>query len=444
MSKYAIEDTTLTAIGDALRGKLGETRKGMITEIVHHPEESQDMIKVAKTSNATGFTTYSGDYENNLNDYQVITIPGAVRVSVAFSYQTENMNYDYLYIVNGDYSGQKMPSTAEKFGGNVSLLTYNRYFTDDTVTFYFVSDISRGGYLGYYAEVTGYDADGNVIQEVTPAWDEEVEVEGDVPNTYKPGDMAAAIESIEVGGGSATANTAIVDSPVLTVKSTNYRATSYLTPVPYSEKNSMIIVVEMRNLGSFSGRTCTGISSNADYVKAFSSTGGYSNMVLISYNGITGTTPSITTTSNATSYQYSTHAIINVRNIDVSSPIVETFSSAISSSTTGKKATVTFNSAYNDYKKIVIFTEGCFAYDNKSFVNSDYLYPIEENSGFERLPGTVTANAYSSSYTQYVGTVVWTQTAETTLDSVSIDIQGGSVGTTLRGFVIYYKTPEEA
>ena len=66
MSKYAIEDTTLTAIGDALREKLGATHtEKVFVETIHHPEITKQMKpRIAKTPNAIDFTTRNGGYGN--------------------------------------------------------------------------------------------------------------------------------------------------------------------------------------------------------------------------------------------------------------------------------------------------------------------------------------------------------------------------------------------
>ena len=157
-----------------------------VVEIIHHPETIQDMApKIAKTSNATGFSTYSGNYGNNLNETQTIKIDGATSLLVDFAYQTEGTSYDYLLIID----------SSVKYGGT-TLKRKSLTITGDTVTFTFKSDSSNGSYLGYYAEVVGLDADGNVLQETVPAWDEEVYGDVEVPHVYKPRDMASAITSI--------------------------------------------------------------------------------------------------------------------------------------------------------------------------------------------------------------------------------------------------------
>jgi hypothetical protein len=87
--QYAIEDTTMTALADGIRGIVGETRleEAMI---------EQETVIISKTSNATGFDTYSGEYGNNKTVYDVITIPGASKIVVDMAYQSESTSYDYV------------------------------------------------------------------------------------------------------------------------------------------------------------------------------------------------------------------------------------------------------------------------------------------------------------------------------------------------------------
>lgn len=196
MANVVIDDSSLHAIGDALRGKLGESHtERRVVDVIHHPEITQDIVKIAKTSNATGFNTFSGNYGNNLNDYQVVTIPGAAKLRVTLAYQTESTNYDYLMVDSGDKTGQTITDRS-KYGGT-TLTQRTDTWVVDTLTFYFHSDSSNGNYLGYYAEVIGLDADGNILQETVPAWDEKIYEDVEVPNVYKPRDMADAIKSIK-------------------------------------------------------------------------------------------------------------------------------------------------------------------------------------------------------------------------------------------------------
>lgn len=188
MANVVIDDSSLYAIGDALRGKLGETRiEKVYVETIHHPETLKQMEpRIAKTSNALGFDSKNGGYPNNMSDTQTIIIEDAVNLIVDFACQTEGTNYDYLLINGG----------AVKYGGT-TLKRQSVAIEGNRVDFTFRSDGSGNSYLGYYAEVFGVDANGNVLQEVIPAWDEDIYEEVEKENIYKPRDMADAINSIK-------------------------------------------------------------------------------------------------------------------------------------------------------------------------------------------------------------------------------------------------------
>ena len=438
MANVVIDDSSLHAIGDALRGKLGETHKGMVTEIIHHPEVSHDMVKIAKTSNATGFDTFSGAYASNLQDYQVITIPGATRIEVTFSYCTENINFDYLLMAQGDCSGG-MPSDAEKFGGNVYLTTYTRSFSNDTVTFYFQSDNSRGDYLGYYAQVIGKDADGNIIQEVIPAWDEEVEVEADIPNTYKPRDMADAIASIKAGGGGG-GNFANIGGLLTTTWEDSYYGYTYL-PTDI-ESNKLYLHVTMHPVASsLSTRSYSGIDSSLVKSRKYPS---YATITLVPTTAITGVTPSIYSSagSSNTSHKCIHDVVAPVSNIDVNSIVME--DAVFMRNSTAGKATIELNPDYADYKKIIVIVKGAHEYTNPSNINDTKFYPIEEDCGFKRLSPTITCKSRHASYHYYLGVAILYQDAETHANTFTITVpQLNNNASSLYGQIIYYKTPEE-
>lgn len=184
MAIVTINDSILTDIGDALRVHHGETR----IETQRIPDMTP-IVKVSKTTNALSFTERNGDYNTGLAEYDTVTIPGAASLQVTMAYQTEGTTYDWVQVMQG--AGASASGT--KYGGK-TLTQTTLTFAGDSVTFFFKSDGSGGSYLGYYAEVTGYDADGNVL---INEW-KDVEVE--VPNTFKPKDMANAIENIQGGG----------------------------------------------------------------------------------------------------------------------------------------------------------------------------------------------------------------------------------------------------
>ena len=181
MEQYLINDTTLSAIGDALRNKTGETKIEIIEHIMPYV--------ISKTPNAISFTERNGGYENHASLYDIVTFPGATKIKVKMAYQTESIKYDWVQVASGKITS--MPSTVTKYG-DVTLSQVELEFDNtDTITFYFKSDSSNGGYLGYYAECTGYDADGNAIDCI-------MQEEKEVPNVFLPTEMPVAINNLGV------------------------------------------------------------------------------------------------------------------------------------------------------------------------------------------------------------------------------------------------------
>jgi hypothetical protein len=183
--KYSIEETTLTNIGDALRRKHGETKKVTVTE------EKEYSSRVSKTSNATGFDSFEGAYViENGELLDTVTIEGASRIHVKMAYQTTNKTYAYVQVSKGS----NVSTGSVKYGGSTLTVVELDFDNTNTVTFRFFNAAPNTNYLGYYAEITGYDAQGNVLSGIV-----EVEKEVEVPNTYSSAEMAEAIDNIEVG-----------------------------------------------------------------------------------------------------------------------------------------------------------------------------------------------------------------------------------------------------
>jgi hypothetical protein len=189
MAKLFIQDTTLTAIADAIRSK---TSGG----------SGAPIVVISKTPNVNTPEDYTAGYglagyqDNNIND--VITIPGAVSMKVDLTYQTDTYAAQVQI-----FKGAVEASTGQGVGdyiykGHTAIKTASLTIEDtDTITINFIQpspwNTTTGdtSYFGYYAEVTGYDADGNQI------------TDGGANTTqYKPTEMPAAILAISGGGSS--------------------------------------------------------------------------------------------------------------------------------------------------------------------------------------------------------------------------------------------------
>lgn len=184
MAKYAIEDTTLTALGDAVRNKTEQTRKEIQkNEIVLEK-------KISKTPHAISFTEYdwTTGYGNNTKLYDVINIPGATSLKVDFAVQTESTMYDWLQIASGELDETTFPTNATKYGNSQLQREEVIFENTDTITFYFRSDGSTDNFLGYYAEIIPLGALGEDLTK------EETEIT--VKNTMTPMQMVEKINEI--------------------------------------------------------------------------------------------------------------------------------------------------------------------------------------------------------------------------------------------------------
>lgn len=193
MAKYSIQDTTLTAIGDAIRNKSGKhTRPETETYIATIPE-----VIVSKTPNATGFETHEGKYPKG-DLFDVVYFPGASSIYVDLATDTlYNTGVDYLKIAPGKYNIDNFPlDTTEKiyntdFTSGKPLRTQLTFDNTDVITILFHAYIEHNR-LGYYAECKAFDADGNPMGE----YQVELEREIEVPNTFTPAQMATEIEEL--------------------------------------------------------------------------------------------------------------------------------------------------------------------------------------------------------------------------------------------------------
>ena len=141
-------------------------------QLVNKPvEKYSHTSNIDDAGNANGRT-----YSNNLSTNDVVTIPGASKLHVKLYYSTESTSYDWAcvwagshpdYTAYGNYSSSKLGSSSGKIGGgektSMPATPIEGDIDGDTVTFGFRSD-GGAGYYGYYAVVTGYDADGNAVK----------------------------------------------------------------------------------------------------------------------------------------------------------------------------------------------------------------------------------------------------------------------------------------
>ena len=130
------------------------------------------ITRYSHTANIDNNGIANNVYGNNLNATDTITIPGASRLNIEVWYSTEGISYDWLCIYDGSVTPSAnnfASSKTGKLGGGTKVYkdgaTHETISIDgNTAKFYFKSNGS-GGFYGYYAVVTGYDSNGNIIKE---------------------------------------------------------------------------------------------------------------------------------------------------------------------------------------------------------------------------------------------------------------------------------------
>ena len=120
--------------------------------------------KYSHTPNISDDGTQSGNYANNLNLNDVVTLDGVDKLHVVLKYAGESVSYDYVcawqgsqpgYTASNNYSSAISVNGTQKFGGG-SGTTVEFDVPGDTITFGYRSDGSGcGNGFGYYAIVTG-------------------------------------------------------------------------------------------------------------------------------------------------------------------------------------------------------------------------------------------------------------------------------------------------
>ena len=155
--RYSVEDTTLIALGDAIRANIaGETK----IAIVQKP-----ITEIAKTNNAYGFgeNDFEGPYESYISYTNTYTIPGAVSLKVDAATHASGAS-GHVY-AGPNSSGKVVIYLGEKDanGFNYKYRREQATVEGDTVTVYWKNGSSSVSQLGYYIEITGYDANGNVL-----------------------------------------------------------------------------------------------------------------------------------------------------------------------------------------------------------------------------------------------------------------------------------------
>ena len=155
----AVTGTTYTVTYDAGDGQF---ENGSKTNVVNY-FKPDPVVKYSHTNNISDDGTKNGNYGNNEKKTEVVTIPGATKLTVTVKYGGESVNYDWVSVFKGNHpeytaSDYSKADVVQKLGGGSSssssnTKTYTVY--SDSVTFAWRSDSSAcGDGYGYYATVS--------------------------------------------------------------------------------------------------------------------------------------------------------------------------------------------------------------------------------------------------------------------------------------------------
>lgn len=178
MANVIINDEHLIAIGDSLRSKLGETK-------VEKTATQYPLPLVEKTANATGHDSLGSATARYNTTYVTYAIPGAVSIKVK-----STVNFDssscFLRVASGTVtsgsSGTNLYTSVYTVGESQSKeVTFENTDTVTIIAYY---------RQAFYIEIFGLDADGNEMAYY------ESYAEQEVANTFKPRDMAGAIDKL--------------------------------------------------------------------------------------------------------------------------------------------------------------------------------------------------------------------------------------------------------
>lgn len=178
---YSIKEETLTAIGDVLREKYGETVLKTIDV----------NVGLAYASGATGFNEtgmMTIGYKQLINFY----FPGAVKIEIkAGNAVHQSADFGYLYYaLGGEYTEDTFPTDdSHLFPKSTSSYHIYTYENEERVSIY-----GKGGTIiapwGYYMEVIGLDENGYSIPAENTVIQQQ---EREVKKYYSSADIAPAI-----------------------------------------------------------------------------------------------------------------------------------------------------------------------------------------------------------------------------------------------------------
>lgn len=189
MAKYSIQDTTLIAIGDAIRNKTGKT-----TKIVTIPVEQNTFNISIRPQDIDVTQLPDKDNMGNTSQYwnytQDITVKGAVKFKVNYVLDT---NLADSYAVYAFKENEKLDSASSVYcnpngttSGSIISTYHNKVRISVSIN---KANYEQQNYSSCDFEIIGLDADGNPV----------TGYEAEVANTMTPAQMAVEIDAIPKG-----------------------------------------------------------------------------------------------------------------------------------------------------------------------------------------------------------------------------------------------------
>ena len=140
----------------------GQFDDGSKTNTVTYTVKSDPVVKYSHTNNVDDTGKQNGNYGNSEKKTEVVTIPGADKLTVTVTYGGESERWDYVSIFSGSHPGYtaaydytKADIVQRLGGGKYAGQTKTYTVQGDSVTFAWKSDSSGcGDGYGYYATVT--------------------------------------------------------------------------------------------------------------------------------------------------------------------------------------------------------------------------------------------------------------------------------------------------
>ena len=154
-----IPPTPFTVTYDANGGYFGDDTSKTLNQVFYERKSHGPVKKIVKTDNVSGDgKSYSGGYGNYKRQNTKVTIPGAEKLNVTITYQTESTSYDWVCLYQGkDIEPSESnfeESVSDKLGGTTKA-TKTFPIEGDTVQIFFRSDSITDSYYGFYAVVEG-------------------------------------------------------------------------------------------------------------------------------------------------------------------------------------------------------------------------------------------------------------------------------------------------